>query len=170
MGFLDAIRDMAAGRPVFKVPNQQNGQQPPQPQQQQPQPPASTPRAQEGPKERPVAVIERVENRPNGPNLEVSITIQNNSQQNIMLDKVLFMGRTHELDTNLSPGQEREFVNVYSGPKLNNRGYNTAELHYRDQTGNYFSALNTVEFRQEPDGTYVIERFRLQLPIKDSSI
>lgn len=156
MGFFDALRKVAQGKPVFDA--QQSNDEPQQ---------AEAPPQQEQPQERPVAAVERVECRPSGPNMQVSVSIQNNSQQNIMLDKILLMGTHHELDTNLAPGQEREFVNVYSGPRPNHRSYNRAELHYHDETGDYFSALHTVEFRQEQDGTYELERFRLQLPIKD---
>jgi hypothetical protein len=168
MGFLGGFGRLLQGKPVFDAPP------PEQPQNVEPIPGQPTPtpgvpgvpQAPAGPKERPVAVIERVECRPNGSNMDVSVTIQNNSGSELMLDKLIFMGTSREIDTVLNPGQEREFTGVYNGPRPNHRNYNTAELQYH-VGGDYFKALNTVEFNQESDGTYMISRFRLQLPIKD---
>jgi hypothetical protein len=118
-----------------------------------------------------VAVIERVENRINGPNLDISLTVRNNAPVPVTLDKILWFGQTYELDWTLNPGQEREFVNVYSGPRPTNGNYTHCELQYffQDTNGqnNYLSAIHNLEFQQEADKTYTVHRTRFIPPVKD---
>jgi len=115
----------------------------------------------------PQCVVEEVESRVNGSNLEISVTIKNMSPVPVMLDKILLLGRTHELDYALAPGIQREFVGVHNGPLLTNRSYTNSEVHYRNEQDNeYYGAIHNVEFDQQPDNTYTIDRIRFIPPIK----
>jgi len=120
-----------------------------------------------GPAIIPQCVVEEVESRISGPYLDVSVTIKNMSQVTVMLDKILLLGRTRELDYSLAPGASREFVSVYNGPLLTNRNYTHSEVQYRnEQDGEYHSAIHNAEFEQQPDNTYTINRIRFIPPVK----
>lgn len=182
--FFEGLKRMLSGQPVFRPGEDVDGRElkqnpqykPDIPPQQPMQQPVSQHSAevvtqqsgqQAGPKVIPQAIVERVENRINGQYLDISITIRNNSQGNIMLDKIMLLGMTRELDRHLGPGQEFEFVSVYNGPLLKNRSYTHAEIQYRNDAGDYFSAIHNVEFEQKPDGTYTIYHMRFIPPVKD---
>lgn len=121
----------------------------------------------EGPAVIPQCVVEHVESRVSGPYLDVSVTIKNMSPVQVMLDKILLLGKTHELDYALAPGSSREFVSVYNGPLLTNRNYTHSEVQYRnEQDGEYYSAIHNAEFEQQPDNTYTINRIRFLPPVK----
>jgi hypothetical protein len=189
--FFEGLKRMLSGQPVYRPGEDVDGVS--HKDDQQYQPGASSQPVQGNPSQQPVsaqnaqtttvstptqidprsvvAVIERVENRASGQNLEVTITAQNNSQIPITLDKVLMFGQSRELDWALNPGIEKEFVNVYNGPRPTNRNYTNCELHYyfRDANGqnNYLSAIHNIEFQQEADGTYTIRNIRFIPPVKD---
>ncbi len=114
----------------------------------------------------PVVRIERTECHDSGAQMTVRCTIRNDSDQEIELDKIRLIGMVRELDTRLRPHESRELV-VYSGNRPNNRSYTTAELNYKDMSGDYFQARYVVEFRQESDNTYSIARINLTGSIKD---
>lgn len=115
----------------------------------------------------PQCVVEEVESRISGPYLDVSVKIKNTSPVPVLLDKVLLLGRTYELNHVLPPGQRQEFVSVYNGPLLTNRNYTHSEVQYRnEQDGEYYSAIHNTEFEQQPDNTYTVNRMRFLPPVK----
>ena len=175
--FLERLRRLVNGEPIFRPGEDTEDPQyshdkddwdtPPQahtPPQQPAQ--ALVPRV-DGPKIIPLVTVEEAECHPSGQNMEVTLHIRNHAAGNIFLDKVLLFGRTRELDFDLGPGKREEFTNVYYGPRPTNRNYTHAEVQYRDEHGDYFSAIHNVEFDQESDGTYVIRKLRFIPPVKD---
>lgn len=121
-----------------------------------------------GPKIIPQATIVKVENRVSGSYLDISITVQNNSQIDVELESVHLLGREYRLSFTLPPGRMQEFVSVYNGPLLNNRNYTKCELYYKKpEDTDAFKANHLVEFRQEADGTYTISRIRFIPPVQD---
>lgn len=119
------------------------------------------------PKEPPKVVIERIEYRSDDDDhMELDFIIQNNSDQEVFLDRVRLLGTKFELDRQLKPGEEKEFT-VYRGPRPNNNNYDKCAVEYRDTTGNYFSAHHILEFDDQPDGTYIVNDARFIPPVQD---
>lgn len=171
MGFFDALGKIIQGKPVFEPtdgqtqPGQagQAGQNPQVGVPAQPQVAAPVP---QGPKTIPVVQIRRVECLDKGSRMELHVDIQNDSREDVMLDKILLLGTVRELDTTLRPGQARQFM-VYSGERTQNEPRGYAEVRYRKMDGDYFSAQHAIRGRKESDGFWDVVEFRLQLPIKD---
>lgn len=147
MGLLDGFGRFMQGKPVFEVPSEATSSSSTQPAQ-----PAS------GPKIIPRVVIENCETHINGHRMKVIANIKNNSEKTVEVDKIFILGSSRELDTHLSPGQEREIV-VYDGTMPTHRNYTKADLQFKDDSGDYFSTPHIVEFEEEDDH-YKISRFR----------
>lgn len=162
MGFFSAFGKILQGKPVFE-PNQNQPSMP----QQQPlagQQPQSTPE-HIGPKVYPQVYIERVLSTMNGSNMDMDVYIKNYSQTQVDLDRVEFFGHHYDLGTVLRPGEEREF-RIYSGPRPNNTSQSQLELNFKDEHGDYFCTDHTMEFHQEADRTYTVNRMRF-LRVRD---
>ena len=171
--FFEGFKRLLTGQPVFRQGEDIDGveykeDRQPEPQVDQlDQPPAAEAVKQQGPKLIPEVAIQRVEYRSNGADMEVDAYIKNTSSTEIMLDRIMILGTTHQLDYVLRPGEQREFP-IFNGRRPDNRNYTHCELQYRDQaTGDYFSAIHNVEFEQEADKTYVVRRIRFIPPVKD---
>lgn len=170
--FFEGLKRMISGQPVFQPGEDVDGviskSEQREAEQQQNQSYAEDTIEQSGSKVIPEVYIERVEDRDNGSNMEVSAQITNRSQREVMVDKLLLLGETRSINYVLRPGESRELP-VYNGPKPNHRNYTNCELQYRDQaTGDYFSSLHLVEYEaQDTDGTYEIRNIRFTPPIKD---
>lgn len=161
MGFLDGFGRFMQGKPVFETPPVSS--QPSSSQANQSQEGTSQP---VGPKVIPHVYIEQSETYINGHRMKVIANIKNGSEKNIEVDKIFILGNTRELDTHLRPGEEREIV-VYDGEMPKNRNYSKAEVQFKDDTGDYFSAPHLVEYEQEDDGYYKISRFRSGGGVRD---
>lgn len=155
MGFFSVLGRLAKGQQPFQVnqPKQQNAPAQPAPTVPQPRP------APTGPKVYPKVIIERVECRTPGNDMGIEVGIYNHSQGQIELDKFELFGRTQDLGTFLRPGEEREF-NVYHGPRLRATNQSNCRVYYKDQSGDYFASDHYIEFRQQADGTYSVDRMR----------
>ena len=155
MGFFSVLGRLIKGQPAFQVeqPEQQNT--PVQPESTMPQHSVKP----TGPKIYPKVVIERVECHLSGGDMNLDIDIQNDSEGQIELDKFELFGRTQDLGTFLRAGEEREF-GVYHGPRLRATNQSNCRVYYKDQTGDYFASDHYIEFRQQPDGTYSVDRMR----------
>lgn len=161
MGFFGALSKIIQGKPVFEA-NQQ-------PQQQgSAMPGAPTPAASvaAGPKEYPRLVLGRVQCHMSGDDMEVEVEIQNESSQQLDLDQVRILGTAHDLGTFLRPGEEREF-RLYEGDRPRSTSNSRVEVTFRTTPGgDYFQADFTIDFKQEADGTYSVQRFR-PLQVRD---
>jgi hypothetical protein len=115
----------------------------------------------------PEAIIERFECYIHDEkHMEVNLRIKNMSKELLWMDKVLLFGQHFNLNRELDPNEEREFM-VYNGPMLDNKFYTHAELHYRTPAGDYFSAMHNIEFQEKPNHKYVPHRMHFYGPVKD---
>ncbi|HSE61031.1 MAG TPA: hypothetical protein VLA88_01910 [Candidatus Saccharimonadales bacterium] len=161
MGFFGALGKIIQGKPVFE-PNQNTGQ--PQAgsasaQPVAPQPASSSQRI--GPKQQPEVEFEQVVCQTNGVHMECEVEIKNNSHGQVDLDRLQFLGTNHDLGTVLRAGEARQF-RVYSGNRPNSTGYSKVELTVIDQTGDYWQLWYHIDFKAVGDGTYIVDRIRLQ--------
>jgi len=161
MGFLSGLGKVLKGEPVFD-PNQQpaDGTQP------APAPIAGmsqvVPQMQ---KVIPVVMIGRIECPVNGQNMDVYGDIHNGSSVPVMLDRVSLLGAVHQLDTTLKPGESRQFL-LYRGATLRSQPSGYAEVQYRTEAGDYFSARHTIRVHQGPEG-FIVHELELTMPIHD---
>jgi hypothetical protein len=171
--FFEGLKRLVSGQPVFRPGEDVDGvthksDQILEAQQQPTEPVVASAEERPGTKIIPEVIIERVEYRNKGDDMEVDVDIKNNSQQSVMVDSIMILGSNRKIGYVLSPGESRE-VPVYSGARPKHRNYTNCEMQYRDEaTGDYFSSLHLVEYdAQEPDGTYTIRNIRFTPPIKD---
>lgn len=153
MGFFSDLGKILSGKPV--------GDQAaaPQPAMQPMQPMPA------GPKVIPVVRVVRAESPIQNGRMQVNLQIKNESPVTIWLDKVLLLGTHRDLNDDLAAGQSYEFQ-IYSGPPPQNDLLHDAEVQYRTQAGDYFSARHQVLYDRQSDGLHVKE-LRLITPIKD---
>jgi len=164
MGFFNAIKNIALGKPVFTNPPAPNGQQP--------MPAGGTAPAapqQTGPKVLPPVYIERIEVREVGSDdMQINIIVQNYSHEEVYLDKIELLGKTEFLNgAELSPGEEEEET-VYEGDRPRGTSNGPCTLYYKNAAGDYFASVHNIEYEaQAPDGTYLIRYIKWQSPIRD---
>ena len=159
MGFVGGLARLLQGKPIFEVPPESNRKKGIPEEQAQPN-------TQSGAKVIPTVCIERSEYHNNGSNMQVTASIINHSTQDIELDKINVLGTSRNLNLILHPGDSRECI-VFEGERPHNHAYDNAYLQYKDTTGDYFETHHTVEFRQEPDGSYHVYQMRYVGPVKD---
>lgn len=159
MGFFGALGKIVAGKPVFEP--EQNGTSGSTPT------PQSTGPMPAGPKAVPVVRFGRVECHASGPRIDVYADIHNESQEAIFLDRILLPGSKRELDSQLNPGQSRQYL-IYSGPLLSQPVHGCAEVHYRKQSdGDYFAGYHEIRCKPEGAAGYVITELLLRGPARD---
>lgn len=164
--FFKGFMKLVKGEPVFTSGDQNSGQVAEAQTVPQPAPAKPSRHDAHGRKIIPLVTVAQIKVKLHGDDMEIEAELANHSELQIELDKIKLLGSTRELDSFLRPGQEREYV-IYEGKRLNHTSYQYAELHYKDPTGDYFSAIHFVEFQQEPDRTYSVRRMRFLPPIKD---
>ena len=128
---------------------------------------AGQPAASAGPKTIPTVRIGRVENHASGQRLDVYADIHNESGEAIFIDRALLLGMRRELDSQLRPGESRQFV-LYSGPLLMRQPSGYVELQYRKQSdGDYFANYHVIRSRQEGAQGFIITECLPAGPVKD---
>jgi hypothetical protein len=152
MGFFDIVGRIVKGQPAFVVDDQKKAAEP---QQMMPQTPLPV-----GPKVYPQVYIGRVECRQEGANMSLELYIHNHSEGQIELDKIELFGHTQQIDIFLRAGEEREYA-AYHGPRPTANNQTNCKIYYKDATGDYFASEHYIEFRQEADRTYSVDRIRL---------
>lgn len=120
-----------------------------------------------GVKHIPRVEVTNTRSKPSGDRFELWLTIRNQSDRDVMLDKITLLGTRRELDYPLRPHDQRVF-SVYSGPQLKHDSYKKAELYYKDApTGDYFRADHLIEYTYESEGYYEIVDMEPIMPIRD---
>lgn len=125
-----------------------------------------------GNKIRPEAVITRLKPTLSDEirHLEVWVSVKNESDFNIELTGLNFLGSSVDPGKFLSPGEVEEF-RAYSGKTPQNSNYHTAQLQYKmTETGDFFQADHYVEFgfeQNEHGKFYLPEEARLTRPVRD---
>jgi hypothetical protein len=145
--FFETLGNIVSGKPVFTPGNSSKPQLNS----------ASGELMSSGPKVIKQVQITEVDCVEAGTGFECWISVHNNSNDKLDLNKLDFLGRSTDLQTILMPGEERKFK-VYQGPHLLSPGPNTCNLEYIDSVGDYFIANHNVTFRQIGDGTHEIDR------------
>jgi hypothetical protein len=115
----------------------------------------------------PVVYVKRLVPRINGTKMQVYGWIKNEWPEEIMLDKIRWLGATREIDSFLKGGEERDFL-LYDGPLLSSENHE-AQLDYKTQRDNdYFEAVHEVTFTYHPnEKLYSVNEIRLRRPIRD---
>lgn len=158
MGFFKALQNIALGKPVFETPSQKPGAQPPQ---------SSGQPVQTGPKVIPQLYIERVSCKISGGDMEVEVVIQNYSQQELYLDKISMLNQTKSLNSkSVSPGEEDD-ITAYDGDRPENTNDSQCQIFYKNEEGDYFCSVHTIEYGKLPDNSYMVKNIRFVM-IRDT--
>lgn len=110
--------------------------------------------------------IVREDCRINGGHMSCHAHVMNDSQQAVYLDDIHLLGAKRELQTQLDPGERREFL-VYDGSTVKGSYINDCYLLFRDETGDYFQSIHDVDCEEQTDGSQLIKRIRFLPPVKD---
>ncbi|HEX8389817.1 MAG TPA: hypothetical protein VF597_00135 [Candidatus Saccharimonadales bacterium] len=109
---------------------------------------------EDGVKHFPKCECVRLKSHLSGTNIELWATIANQSKREVYVDKLELLGRTVQLDRELTPGEQHEFM-VYRGPFFKHDDYTTANLYYRDDlSGDYVNAVHSIEYHYDPSHGY----------------
>jgi len=170
MGFFGALGKIIAGKPVYPMDNGQQVQQtgsPAQPMQPQSQTPLSALSSPTFQKDIPQLRLERIENLMQSGQYELYIDIANESREPVFLDNVALLGTRKELDSQLRPGEKRQYL-LYRGRPFTNPLHQEIQLRYRKQAdGDYFLAYFELRSRRETDGFFKATECRQIGPVKD---
>lgn len=154
MGFFNAFKNIVLGKPVFEVPAQKPGAQPHQPAEQS---------VRTGPKVIPQLYIERISCHTSGDDMSVDVIIQNYSQHELLLDKVTMLGQTHYLNAkSVGPGEEDDLT-AYDGDRPENTNDSQCQVFYKNEEGDYFCSVHTVEYEKLPDNSYKVRNIRFSM-------
>jgi hypothetical protein len=170
MGFFGVLGKIVAGKPVFTPEGEQQAQAP--------APPApASPNQQVAawdslttaaiPKTIPQLRLGRLENRVQNGRYELYVDIVNMSAETVFLDSITLLGARAELDSQLRPGETRQY-RVYNAKPITSQAAGYAELRFRKQAdGDYFMMYFQMSSVRESDGYYKVTEFRQTGPVKD---
>jgi hypothetical protein len=115
----------------------------------------------------PQALIKRLKPHVNDTHMQLYCHIVNEWTEEVEIDKIRIFGMKRELDTTLSPHEEREFL-VYDGPVLMREDHE-AELDYKTKRdGDYFRTVYNITFAyNSSDSTYLPSEAHLDGPVRD---
>jgi hypothetical protein len=168
MSFFEGFSRFLQGKPVFEDPNASSAPAAPAPANEPSAIAPQEPTLNKGDRHTfPVVQVEDVKSHINGDHLQVYGEIKNEWSEAIVLDKIRLMNMVRELDYDLQPGQEREFL-LYDGPRPTQQFYE-AQLDYKTKNeGDYFQAIHDVGFEYDGNSkTYSVDELRLRRPIRD---
>lgn len=97
--------------------------------------------------------------------VEYYFEIHGDSKARLELDKIFIFGTKFEIDRWMEPGEHREVL-VYRGQARKDTSYDKCQIHYRDESGDYFMCEFWLDLRLE-DGYYVISRTKLIGAVRD---
>lgn len=160
-GFFQSLGRLFKGEPVFDPQDDGNKTV-----QRSGDPTQSSPQTPLGPKELPQVMFERWQPTENGAGLHCEFLIRNYSRQHIVLDRIEILGVRDQLEEDLLPGGQYEYVLDMSKRPINTND-SQCRLYFKNIDGDYFCAIHLVEFKKLPDNTYNILRFRFLPPIRD---
>ena len=115
----------------------------------------------------PVVYIKRLTPRQNGTKVQVYGQIKNEWPEEIMLDKIRWLGGTRELDSFLRGNEEREFL-LYDGPMLSGEPHEVLLDYKTTRDNDYFEAVHEVTFTYHAnEKLYSPNEIHLRHPIRD---
>lgn len=164
MGFLDGLRKMIQGKPVFEDPAAPQAGERVTARDQfdstvatPTNPPPVQVLTPEQTKVIPTFDLRHCQTHIDGNAITVTIWVTNTSKVDIEIDKCVILNRTTEVDRRLSPGQAHE-VTLYRGAAPTTDHAHKANIFYKSVRENeYFRADFTVEYNREQNGMYIVE-------------
>lgn len=162
MGFLDGLRKMIQGKPVFEDPT--SAEVAAQNRDQFDTAVTSTPSQSvkpEVPRQLahvpPTFDLQHCETHVDGNTMTVTIWVTNTSAVDIEIDKCVILDTKTEIDRRLSPGQAHE-ITLYKGTIPTTDHAHKANIFYKSIRENeYFRVDFMVEYDRQPDGSYAVE-------------
>lgn len=174
-GFWETMRRLVAGEPVYRA-DEQDGVTHKREEAARQQAEAATgasPKegwqrtgAPTGPKVLPIATIGRIEVQKQDYDMELTVSVRNNSLETLVIDRVSILGRTTDVNQFMKPGDEHEF-RVYDGPMPVGTANDVCEVKYRNEAGDYFAAMHHVEYQSEADKRFSVRRITFNPPVRD---
>jgi hypothetical protein len=164
MGFLDGLRKMMQGKPVFEDPNHPQSDRPVKAVDQfdtkVPTPTSPLPTNVLTPQQTkvtPTFDLRHCQTSINGNTCMVTIWVTNTSPVDIEIDKCVILDTKTEIDRRLSPGQAHE-ITLYKGQMPKTDHAHKANIFYKSIRDNaYFRVDFMVEYNREVDGSYTVE-------------
>lgn len=155
MGFLDGMRKMLQGKPVFEAPVEPKERMSGTNEDIDVVPPIDS----SAPKEEvtPTFSLDHLKSHINGNAIEVYAWAANTSTTELEIEKCVLLNTKAVIGRRLGPGQSHE-VCLYRGPIPTNDQIHKANIFYKDiQENEYYRADFTVEYNHETNGTYTVE-------------
>lgn len=164
MGFLDGLRKMIQGKPVFEDPNPPQTERPVRVTDQfdtsvstPTVPPPANVQTPQQTKVIPTFDLKHCQTHIDGNTIMVTIWATNTSAVDIEIDKCVILDTKTEIDRRLSPGQAQEIM-LYKGPIPKTDHSHKANIFYKSVRENeYFRVDFTVEYSRQPDGSFAVE-------------
>ena len=164
MGFMDGLKKIIQGKPVFEDPNSPVSNESVSARDQfdsQVATPTNPPPAQvlapQQTKVIPTFDLRHCETHVDGEVITVTIWVTNTSTVDIEIDKCVILDRKTEIERRLSPGQAHEII-LYKGPVPATDHAHKANIFYKSIRENeYYRADFVVEYNREQDGAYTVE-------------
>jgi hypothetical protein len=162
MGFLDGIRRMMQGKPVFEDPTKTDISSDEIDQfDTTVQTPVAGPPIKAETSSRPKVIptfdLRHCKTYIDGDTITVTIWVTNTSTVDIEIDKCVILNTRTEIDRRLSPGQAHE-VTLYKGSMPKTNQAHKANIFYKAIRENeYYRVDFTVEYNRESDGSYTVE-------------
>lgn len=161
MGFLDGLKKMVQGKPVFDDPTSTSAT--PE-QRSQLDSTVTTPPPQPAPVAEPQNMnvtptfdLRHCKTHVDGERVTVTIWVTNTSAVDIEIDKCVILDTKTEIDRRLSPGQAHEII-LYKGIAPKTDHAHKANIFYKSIRENeYFRVDFMVEYNREVDGSYTVE-------------
>ena len=164
MGFMDGLRRMMQGKPVFEDPNAPQTERPVLARDQfdsqvatPTSPPPTNVITPQQTKVIPTFDLRHCQTHIDGKIITATIWVTNTSTVEIEIDKCVILDTKTEVDRRLAPGQAHE-VTLYKGQIPTTDHAHKANIFYKSIHENeYFRADFMVEYDRQPDGTFTVE-------------
>lgn len=155
MGFLDGMRRMIQGKPVFEVPVEPKERISGSDENIKDVPSIDTTVRQDDVV--PTFSVDHLKSHINGSSIEVYAWVTNTSTAELEIERCVILNTKMMIKRRLGPGEAHE-VCLYRGPIANNDHIHKANIFYEDISANeYYRADFTVEYNREANGMYTVE-------------
>ena len=155
MGFLDGIRKMMQGKPVFETPVEPKERVSGSDEDIRDVPPLDDAVAPQD--VIPTFSIDHLKSTVSGDKTEAWAWVTNTSPMDIEIEKCVILNTKSVIGRRLGPGQGHE-VCLYRGPVPTNDQIHKANIFYKAVRENEYYRMDfTVEYNHEANGTYTVE-------------
>jgi hypothetical protein len=155
MGFLDGMRRMMQGRPVFEAPVEPKERISGSDEDIRDVPPVDATAKREDVV--PTFSVDHLKSHINGNTIDVYAWVTNTSMSELEIERCVILNTKMMIKRRLGPGQSHE-VCLYRGPIADNDYIHKANIFYEDLDANeYYRADFMVEYNRESNGMYTVE-------------